>query len=364
MIDFKRAFDLVPFKQMLQKLEAHGVTGDALKWLADWTNGRMQRVVLNGVSSTWTDVLSSVVQGSVLGPILFIVFINDIDLAITDPKTKIFKYADDSKFGRPICSPADAAALQAQIDNIWEWSERWGMKIHPQKTYVLHFGHGNMKYDYSIDGVKISDANTAKDLWVIIDKSCSPSEHVHAITKKANGVLSQLNRTLISRNKTIVTNLFKVFVRPILESAVTAWCPWERQDVDAIERVQRRATRMIPGIGKLPYVERLKICKQTTLEDRRRRGDAIEVYKMLNGRTDINVDGFFCFTSQRHDVPTRTATNKCLVGEKCRLDIRKHFFPNRVVNPWNNLPLDVREAGSVIDFKIMYDDWIQLNTVC
>ena len=164
------------------------------------------------------------------------------------------------------------------------------------------------------------------------------------------------------RTQDVVINLFKVFVRPIVESSVTAWCPWERQDIDKIERVQRRATRMVPGIGKLPYEDRLQICNLTTLEQRRQRGDAIEVFKMLNGLTSVDTSKLFSFTNQRHDVPTRSATNNCLVSEKCRLDIRKHFFCNRVVQNWNNLPLDVRETSSVNDFKILYDDFT--NTTC
>ena len=136
MINFKRAFDLVPFEQMLRKLKAHGIVGDVLNWITDWTKNRVQRVVLNGVCSNWTDVLSSVVQGSVLGPILFTVFINNLDLAIKDPATSIYKYADDSKFGRPIVNQADASKLQLTMDCIWQWAERWGMDIHPQKTCV------------------------------------------------------------------------------------------------------------------------------------------------------------------------------------------------------------------------------------
>jgi len=269
MVDFRRAFDVVPFIQMLRKLEAHGVVGELLRWFTDWTRDRVQRVVLNGVCSGWAEVVSSVVQGSVLGPVLFTVFINDIDLAIADPMTKTFKYADDSKFGRQIRSPSDAAALQLAIDRIHQWSEKWGMSIHPLKTCVLHFGYSNPEYEYTLKGTKIEPVTSARDLGVIIENNLKPSLHVSSIVKKANGVLSQLRRTLISRDKEVVISLYKVFVRPILESAVSTWCPWERQDINAIEKVQRRATRLVPGIGKMTYEDRLKICNLTTLERRR-----------------------------------------------------------------------------------------------
>ena len=112
---------------MLRKLEAHGIVGDVLKWITDWRKDRMQRVVLNSISSDWAKVVSSVIQGSVLGPVLFIISINDIDIAIKNHESKIFKYADDSKIGRPIRTQEDAAALQADIDSVWEWSKQWGM---------------------------------------------------------------------------------------------------------------------------------------------------------------------------------------------------------------------------------------------
>ena len=115
---------------------------------------------------------------------------------------------------------------------------------------------------------------------------------------------------------------------------------------------------MVPGIGSMDYQERLKICRLTTLEERRRRGDMIEVFKLTNGLTTVVNDHFLSFTSQRHNLTTRSAENKFLVSEKCRLDIRKNFFTNRVVNIWNSLPIDVRESDCVNSFKISYDDWM------
>jgi len=357
MIDFRRAFDLVPFRHMIRKLEAHGIVGDVLRWISDWTRDRVQRVVLNGESSTWVEVLSSVVQGSVLGPVLFIIFINDIDLVLSDPSVKIFKYADDSKLGRPIRSDEDSAVLQSSLDNVYKWSLKWGMEIHPMKTKVLHFGYSNPRHTYMLNGVKVTSDSTAKDLGVIIHESCKPSQHVSMIARKANGVLAQLHRTLVSRDRDIVLQLYKIFVRPILESAVAAWCPWERKDIDVLERVQRRATRLVPAIGGREYADRLIICNLTTLEQRRERGDAIEVFKMMNGFTHVNISDFFNFTSQRHDTSTRSVTNKLLVPEKCRLDVRKHFFSNRIVQIWNELPLEVRESETINCFKNIYDEW-------
>jgi len=205
------------------------------------------------------------------------------------------------------------------------------MDIHPQKTCVIHFGYSNPRHEYFLNGMKITEVVSNKDLGVTISDSCSPSSHISEITRKVNGILSQLSRTLISRNKEVIVNLYKVFVRPIIESAGPAWSPFERQFIDELEKVQRRATRMVPGIGHMNYEERLTQCRLTSLEHRRQRGDMILVFKMLNGFTCIDSGKLFCFTSQRHDVATRSSANNCLVAEKCHLDVRKHFFTNRIV---------------------------------
>ena len=127
--------------------------------------------------------------------------------------------------------------------------------------------------------------------------------------------------------------------------------------INILERVQHRATKLIPSIGQLDYEDRLQICNLTTLEQRRERGDAIDAFKILAGRTKIDSEKLFSFASQRHDAYTRSVTNKLLVPEKCRLDLRKYFFPNRVVRIWNDLPLEIRESQSINEFKNGYDDW-------
>ena len=149
-------------------------------------------------------------------------------------------------------------------------------------------------------------------------------------------MLAQLRQTIVSRNKEVVTKLYKVFTRPILESAVVAWYPWERQDINMLEKVQRRATKLVPGIGNMDYEDRLKVCDLTTLERRRERGLMIETYKLLNGFTKMDTSDFFRFTKDRHELSTRSVVNRSLVAEKCRLDVRKFFFTNIIVHCHNH----------------------------
>ena len=358
MIDFRRAFDVVPFRHLLRKLEAHGILGNLLRWFDEWTNGRQQRVVINGRNSEWADVISSAVQGSVIGPILFLIFINDIDFVVDEEETKVFKFADDSKFGRRIRSNRDSEILQADLDGVARWADQNGMSLHPQKTVVMHFGHNNPHHQYSLSGMPILSAECARDLGVKININCTPTDNVVEVTKKANSVLAQLRRTTVSRSQVMVTSLYKTYVRPIVESSIQAWNPWLRHDVDCIEKIQRRATKLVSGIGSRPYEERMQVCGLTSLEDRRVRGDLIQCFKIMNNLTDIEKSKFFTFTKDRHGKNTRGAAEDLLVPQLTRLDTRKFFFSNRVVNPWNDLPMHIRNASSVNGFKNAYDDYI------
>jgi len=365
LVDFQKAFDKVPFDGMLAKAKAHGINGELLKWLENWTISRKQRVVLNGAESDWADVLSSVVQGSVLGPILFLIYINDIDAALVENDNDIYisKFADDTKVGREVNNANDAAKLQICIDNLVQWCRDWGMSLHPDKCVVLHFGLKNPQIDYYIANSKIKTESIARDLGIYISNTGETSAHVEKITKKAHAMLSQIHRATIVRDRQTVMAMYKSFVRPLLESSAPAWNPSKRGDIDALERVQRRATRMINDKNwpsNPTYEERLQLLGIQSLESRRLRGDLIETYKYMNGFNDVNHSQLFSFVRDRHPVETRSHTNNHLVSEKTTLNVRKFFFTNRVTSSWNSLPNEVKEAPSVNSFKNLYDNHIGL----
>ena len=139
------------------------------------------------------------------------------------------------------------------------------------------------------------------------------------------------------------------------ESSVQAWNPWLKRDVDMIEKVQHRATKLVSGIGSLTYEERLKLCDLTSLEERRVRGDMILCFKILNDFVDYGNRNFFSLAKDRHSIDTRSAAEGLLVSQKTTLEIRRNFFSSRVVNAWNALPVEIRTASSVNSFKNSYD---------
>ena len=202
---------------------------------------------------------------------------------------------------------------------------------------------------------KVTAVDGAHDLGVTIMKDCDPSLHVENIAKEAHIVLSQLKRATSLRDSQSFGRLYQVYVRPLLEAAAPAWNPVKRESVNMLEKVQRRATRMITEVGCLSYEDRLKALGLYSLEERRRRGDQIQVYKIMNGYGDILPDSWFSFVQERHAINTRTHAADHILQEICQRNLRKNFFTNRVVKDWNELPFEAKNASSTNSFKNIYD---------
>ena len=151
-LDFAKAFDKVPHRRLLEKCRGLGLDGRMLEWIRVWLEDRKQRVVLNGEASEWTDVLSGVPQGSVLGPTLFLIFINDIDKAVEVTSSVLLKFADDTKVGRVVESEVQRQELQSTINRLVEWSVEWQMLFNSDKCHILHLGPRNARVEYTMEG--------------------------------------------------------------------------------------------------------------------------------------------------------------------------------------------------------------------
>jgi len=167
-LDFQKAFDKVPHVRLIKKVKAHGINGKILAWIEAWLTGRLQRVVLNGSKSNWADVMSGVPQGSVLGPLLFVVFINDIDDNIVN---KILKFADDTKLLGTVSTRAEVDVLRNDLHQLFSWSEEWQMLFNVAKCGVVHIGYNNPKENYTLGGIQINTLHEERDLGVIIDEN-------------------------------------------------------------------------------------------------------------------------------------------------------------------------------------------------
>ena len=339
-LDFQKAFDKVPHQRLLLKLKAHGIGDSITDWIEQWLTDRRQRVVVDGEVSNWKSVLSGVPQGSVLGPILFLIYINDLDDSIT---SNVLKFADDTKLFRKVNTDGDKQHLQNDLDRLVKWSEKWQMLFNFGKCKCLHTGHRNLNVNYKMGDTVLGTTVKEKDLGVTISADMKVSEQCGIAASKGNQILGLIRRNITYKGKKLIIPLYKAIVRPHLEYCIQAWRPYRKKDIDTLERIQRRATKMIPELRDLSYEERLKECGLTTLETRRLRGDQIEVFKILNGYENIDRNMFF---SLKKDSRTRGHEVK-LVKDQCRLDIRKHSFSQRTINEWNKLSTDCVTASSV-----------------
>ena len=331
-------------QRLLLKLKAHGIVNGMINWIEKWLIDTRQRVVVDGEVSNWKSVLSGVPQGSVLGPILFLIYINGLDNDIT---SKVLKFADDTKVFRKIESDADRQQLQDDLNKLNEWSEKWQMLFSYGKCKCLHTGHGNEDAQYTMGDTVLNTTVKEKDLGLTISADMKVSEQCAIAAAKGNQILGLIRRNIVYKEKELIIPLFKTIVRPHLEYCIQAWRPYRKKDIDILERVQRRATKMIQKLRNISYKMRLRECGLTTLETRRLRGDQIKVFKILNGLKILTEIFLFSVKEER-----RTRGHGITVVKKqCRLDIRKFSFSQRTVNEWNRLSADCVGASSVNMFK-------------
>ena len=368
-LDFSKAFDKVPHVRLMSKVRAHGIVGCVADWVEEWLCGRKQRVVLNGKESGWADVLSGVPQGSVLGPILFLIYINDIDGAIDSCVMLMKKFADDTKCASVTDNLLQCENFQKQLDGLSSWADIWQTSFNLDKCVVMHLGNNNPNHTYFLNGTELKTTICEKDIGVYMQPSLKPSVQIAESVKKANRVLGMLLRCLTFRDKFHFIKLYKQYVRCHLEYAVQAWNPWLAQDIENIEAVQRRAIRHCHGLSG-SYEEKLKEVGLTSLSERRCRGDMIQTYKIMNGIDDVDYHTWF---TKVHECHQKTRQAVCvdedgvvhesmnLLKPKANLEVRKNFFSCRVVDSWNNLPTIVQGATDVQDFKEKYDEYVAGN---
>ena len=201
------------------------------------------------------------------------------------------------------------------------------------KCKCIHKGHGNMDEEYKMGNAVLGRTIQEKDLGVTFSADMNVSEQCGIAASKGNKTLRLIRKTITYKEKHLIVSLYKATVRPHLEYCIQAWSPYRKKNIDKLERIQRRATQMIPKLRDLSYESRLLQCDLTTLETNRLRGDHIEVFKIVNGYEDVDRNMFFKLKEG-----SRTRGHKAaLVKEQCRLDTRKYSFSQRVTNEWNKL---------------------------
>ena len=348
-MDFMKAFDTVPHRRLIKKLRSYGITGDILLWIEAFLQGRKQKVVVNGSSSDWCDVISGVPQGSVIAALLFVIYINDLPENI---RSHLFLFADDCKFFREIATQEDIDIMQADLDTLFEWSQKWLLTFHPGKCVNLRITlrKDTEPHVYHLGNDDLKNVDEVKDLGVTVDGKLKFESHISGKVNKANQLWGAIKKAFKHMNPDIFKKLFCAHIRPHIEYAVQFWAPYLRKSINQIESVQRRATKNIPGFQNHSYKERLQLLDIPTLAYRRLRGSMIEVYKMINVY-DPEVTPPLDIRSYR----TRGHNQRLYVKPANKLHPKHHSFQHRVVNPWNSLPSDVVNSPNLDTFKNRLD---------
>ena len=351
--DFEKAFDKVSHKKLITKLYGYGIRGIILDWIASFLRKRRQRVVMGEFESGWRDILSGVPQGSVLGPLLFVVYINDLPDGIEN----VFKmYADDSKVIAEVDELTEDSSLQVDIHKIKDWCDKWSMSLNSLKCKVMHFGKKNPEKVYyigiGVDRVVLGKTEAEKDLGVVVDNSGKSSRQVQAAVSKANSALGRMRATFQFFNIKLFKILYPTFVRPHLEFASSVWNSMSKADVKKIEGIQKRATKMVIELRAMEYEERLGVLGLTTLENRRKRGDLIQIYKIHKGieKVDIGI-----VSGNQGGQNGRHHNHQITRERQGNVPMRNDSLLNRNATTWNLLPSEVVEADTVNIFKTRID---------
>lgn len=347
-IDFSRAFDSVVHSKLILKLNNLGIRGILLQWLIAFLSNRFQCVVTEHCSSFWLPVISGIPQGSVLGPVLFILFVDDIGLICEGSSVTHKLFADDLKLYTTLKSDCDAAELQCSLDRLRHWCDDWQLSINTSKCHTLHIGSNNNSAPYFLNGCQVSAADVVADLGVNMDHFLNYDKHINNVIGKAYSRVGVLYRGFASRNVRVLRQAYVTYVRPVLEYASSVWSPHLLKHINAIERVQKLFTRRIPSLSSLSYPERLAAMSLEPLELRRLKADLILYKKCFLNTVALSSNDYF---SLQQDVSqTRTGGNR-IIPQLCRTNTFQNAFFNRCISCYNCLPLCVANCNSISCFK-------------
>jgi hypothetical protein len=349
-LDFSKAFDKVPHKRLISKLRLYGIDDPIQRWIQAFLTGRTQCVRVDGQFSEKSDVTSGVPQGTVLGPLLFLIFINDLPTVI-DPHTTCRLFADDCLIYRNIHSLSDQVQLQKDLDSLQEWSITWGMHFNPKKCNIMTISRSKLLTKFYQLGDSILDhVDMCAYLGVNISNTMSWSGHISTVAKKANSRLGFLKRNLRNCPQKLKRMAYVSLVRSQMEYGCAIWDPHLAKDKNALEQVQRKAARWITASYsyRISVTNLLKDLGLDDLQNRRRNAKLVLMYKIVHDLVAVSVSDIGLV---RADPRTRAAHHHKFKHLSSKTTEHQHSFVCSIINEWNSLPASMAEAGTVDSFK-------------
>ena len=319
--DFAKAFDKVPHNLLIHKLKGFEFHESIIKWIEQWLSERTSVVSVNNKSSSSFDITSGVPQGSVLGPLLFLIFINDMPLCVRDSHCRL--YADDTLLGMDI-TDCDQARLQQNVTALCEWSVLWGMSFNPSKCLHMQLGKDQPDFKLYMGVVEIPQTKVLKYLGVFIQNDLKWHEQALSVVKKGNKALGLIKRCLFDASTKTKLLAFNTIVRPVLEYACQVWSPHIKSLVDKLETVQRRGVRWIFRLKPLDSVsECMRDNNIQQLIERRQDLDYSFIKKIEFGLYEIDLGEYISYNNSYR-------TRKGTINPHFTLDQFKFSFYNRV----------------------------------
>ena len=348
LLDFSKAFDKVSHRKLLHKIRYYGIGGKTNSWINAFLSGRNQQVVVNGQSSQTAAVISGVPQGTVLGPMLFLLYINDI---ADNVDLQMRPFADDSIVYREICSPEDHRTLEQDLNKLHTWARVWQMDFNITKCAIVSVTTKKKPFihDYLMDGQQIPRCENQDYLGVTINHKLSWKPHITKIKNKANRTLGLIRRTLHAAPQQVRKQAYEARVRPTLEYATCAWAPHTKLDIQAVEQVQRAAARYVCGDyrRRSSVTAMINRIEWDTLHTRRTLRDQTMFYKVYHGQVGISLPPSIYAADNRtrclHEFKLRTIPANCLLYQ--------HSFYVRCIPVWNALPMNAVTAATAKVFQ-------------
>ena len=341
-LDFSKAFDVVGHRLLLAKLEHYGIRDGNLAWVTDWLTGRTQRVVLDGECSNDAPVLSGVPQGTVLGPLMFILYINDIN-ANTNCSIRLF--ADNCLLYRIVNSTSDASHLQWDLNQLCRWADDWQMDFNPSKCYVLSITRKRvpLSYPYTINGVQLEHVKNHPYLGLELDSTLSWNPHMKNTLTKSQRTLNLLRRNLHDCSPKTKETAYKTLVRPTLEYASSAWDPYVGKQVKKLEAVQNKAARFVTSQHHWETsVTKLKdTLGWRSLQERRFIARMTLWYKAIHAQAAVSIPSYVYYAPKPvdpNDTGIRASHDQQYSSPTATIDPWKYSFFQRNVRVWNILP--------------------------
>ena len=342
--DLAKAFDKVSHVKLLEVLKAYGIDGNVSRWIKNVLYNRYQRVVIRDSISTQLKVLSGVPQGSVIGPLLFLIYIDDIT-SVCSNESSIYLFADDAKVFST--SPDD---LQLTVNNISSFFKSRQLLVANDKCEKITFSKDNLIPEFTIDNHPLKEVDSVKDLGIFISNDLKWHLHINKIKSKAFQRARHILKSFHTNNIWTLLKVFESFVRPIVEYGSQVWNPYLQKDIEAIESVQRFYTKKICCRANIPfrsYEDRLFKLNMRSLQYRRLEADVILTFKIVHQLVDIPTHRFFEFNNSPYNTRQHSQSFKL---HHATSNFQRNFFANRISPIWNKLPSKIVLSTSLNTF--------------